>query len=307
MKRTIIIATAIYLSLVVIVAGQVGYSSNIGTSTGGGGSGAGVGNCAAGQVVTGLNAGSGPTCSDNITPGTLTADNPFEFSQTWNNAAITFHGLNVNITGTASDTGSALFSANQIGEGQAFAILQDSATGVLGSVGIAVNQGTNGTANSLRYFIKALSGKIAFQAAVNNPGTRVLIASGFSATENSGSDATTKLAGVGLTVSSNGSYTFTDTADNAEATKDTGVTRAAAGSVAVGNGTLGDFTGSVVATLLQTKTVVAVASLPTCNGAAEGTHASVNNALTPVALANVSGGGSVHISVYCNGTNWIVQ
>lgn len=53
--------------------------------------------------------------------------------------------------------------------------------------------------------------------------------------------------------------------------------------------------------------VVAVASLPTCNAGLEGTHYGVNNALAPVALATVAGGGTVHVSVYCNGTNWIVN
>jgi hypothetical protein len=32
----------------------------------------------------------------------------------------------------------------------------------------------------------------------------------------------------------------------------------------------------------------------------------VTDALTPVALATVAGGGAVKVPVICNGTNWIV-
>ena len=51
---------------------------------------------------------------------------------------------------------------------------------------------------------------------------------------------------------------------------------------------------------------VAVGSLPTCNGAAEGTIYGVTDALVPAALSAVAGGGAVHTLVYCNGTSWIV-
>jgi hypothetical protein len=53
--------------------------------------------------------------------------------------------------------------------------------------------------------------------------------------------------------------------------------------------------------------IVAVASLPTCNAAGEGYRMGVNNALAPTALATVVGGGTVHVPVYCDGTNWIVD
>jgi hypothetical protein len=51
---------------------------------------------------------------------------------------------------------------------------------------------------------------------------------------------------------------------------------------------------------------MAVAGLATCNSGAEGTFSAVNDAAaTPVYNAIVAGGGSVHIPVYCNGTNWV--
>ncbi len=50
-----------------------------------------------------------------------------------------------------------------------------------------------------------------------------------------------------------------------------------------------------------------VTALPTCNGTSEGTRLGVSDALTPVSLSIVAGGGTVHVPVYCNGTNWIVN
>ena len=55
-------------------------------------------------------------------------------------------------------------------------------------------------------------------------------------------------------------------------------------------------------------TAVAVGSLPTCNAAAEGTHAAVNNSnaasYTAGIGAVVAAGGTTHVPVYCDGTNW---
>lgn len=48
-----------------------------------------------------------------------------------------------------------------------------------------------------------------------------------------------------------------------------------------------------------------VANLPTCNAAAEGSHYGVTDALAPTFLATLTGGGAVHATAYCNGTNWV--
>jgi hypothetical protein len=50
--------------------------------------------------------------------------------------------------------------------------------------------------------------------------------------------------------------------------------------------------------------VYTVATLPTAGTA--GRRAFVNNALTPVALSAVVGGGALTVPVFDNGTNWIV-
>jgi hypothetical protein len=52
------------------------------------------------------------------------------------------------------------------------------------------------------------------------------------------------------------------------------------------------------------KTVVG--SLPVCAAGTEGLMYGVTDALTPVALSAVTGGGAIHALVYCNGTSWIV-
>lgn len=49
-----------------------------------------------------------------------------------------------------------------------------------------------------------------------------------------------------------------------------------------------------------------VSALPTCNSGAEGqTEGITDGAATPVYQAIAAGSGSVHMKVYCNGTNWI--
>ena len=61
------------------------------------------------------------------------------------------------------------------------------------------------------------------------------------------------------------------------------------------------------ASTLQTKTILTVATLATCNGAAEGTMSAVNDALAPAFLVTVVGGGMVHTAVYCNGSAWVAN
>ncbi len=60
-------------------------------------------------------------------------------------------------------------------------------------------------------------------------------------------------------------------------------------------------------TTIQTKTIYSAAGtpVPTCNGAAEGTWAAVSDATGPTYASTYASGGTVHVPVYCNGTNWI--
>lgn len=63
----------------------------------------------------------------------------------------------------------------------------------------------------------------------------------------------------------------------------------------------------VLSSPTQSRPIVAISGLPTCNAAARGRMYLVTDALAPVALATVASGGAVVIGVACNGTNWIVQ
>lgn len=54
-------------------------------------------------------------------------------------------------------------------------------------------------------------------------------------------------------------------------------------------------------------TIFTVATLPTCNSSFEGQLEGVSDAVSPAYLAAVSGGGSVHTPVYCNGTAWVAH
>ena len=80
----------------------------------------------------------------------------------------------------------------------------------------------------------------------------------------------------------------------------------------MGNTTLGEagktvtLGGTLSGGKIQLATTTA-APLPTCNGAAEGTWYGVTDASAPAWNTAVSGGGSVHMPVYCNGTNWIAH
>lgn len=51
---------------------------------------------------------------------------------------------------------------------------------------------------------------------------------------------------------------------------------------------------------------VAFSNFPTCNSGRDGTIGFITDSTTTVLGATVTGGGSGHIEMYCNGTNWIV-
>jgi hypothetical protein len=66
-----------------------------------------------------------------------------------------------------------------------------------------------------------------------------------------------------------------------------------------------DNNGAFSASTLQAHTLYTVNALPTCNAALEGTHVSVSDVTTPAYNQPVTGGGTFHISVYCNSTAWV--
>src|SRR5947209_5542021 len=72
---------------------------------------------------------------------------------------------------------------------------------------------------------------------------------------------------------------------------DTGISRSAAGVVAIGTGAQGDATGKLKLASVQVS-VVTVSGLPTCNGAAEGTIYAVSDATAPTYNATLTGGAA---------------
>jgi len=66
------------------------------------------------------------------------------------------------------------------------------------------------------------------------------------------------------------------------------------------------FTGVNKFQQLQTN-INSVATLPPCNATFEGQMESVNDAVSPSYLGTVTGGGSAHVPVYCNGTSWVAH
>jgi hypothetical protein len=74
----------------------------------------------------GLGSSSSPTFAGlTLSAGTLTANAPFTFSQTWNNAAVAFSGLVVDCTNTASAAGSYPLDI-RVGGAPAFRVRRDS-------------------------------------------------------------------------------------------------------------------------------------------------------------------------------------
>ncbi len=84
-------------------------------------------------------------------------------------------------------------------------------------------------------------------------------------------------------------------------TRDTGVTRKAAGITESNNGTAGSYTGSAFTTGSQT-----VAQLPSAATAGAGARSFVTDATATTFLSVVSGGGSNKVPVVSDGTNWLI-
>lgn len=82
----------------------------------------GLADVATGQVLASGGVGAAPayTATPTFAAGTLTANTPVGVTQTWNNAGVTFEGLSVNITNTASGGSSRLVVFKRAGVEQAY-------------------------------------------------------------------------------------------------------------------------------------------------------------------------------------------
>lgn len=92
---------------------------------------------------------------------------------------------------------------------------------------------------------------------------------------------------------------------------DTGFARNAPGAMEINSSTAGTFRDLKLRALTATTSiqngVSAVGSLPTCNAGAEGMRYGATDLLAPTFLTAAVGGGTVHGSVYCNGTAWVTD
>lgn len=299
MKKVILAFAFIGLNLI-FASAQDGFSSFSASGSGGGG----------GPVINGniydSYRGDG-TFGHTFPRGTITTSDPFVWSQTWNAGAVTFQGFNLAYTRTALAADSQLFSVTDTPTGNVlFGVLHD-ASALGDRARLTFNTGGALTANSYDFSLNSTPAYVNFGTGNGGAGTRNLYAGRITLGQNwSSGTIETELGSNHLLLNSDSVVRWGPNSGNA-AFSDTGISRLGAGILAVGNKTNGDFTGSLVSTLVQTKTIFTVATLPTCDAAAEGTRASINDALGPVALSTVVGGGAVHLGVYCNGTNWIVQ
>lgn len=60
-------------------------------------------------------------------------------------------------------------------------------------------------------------------------------------------------------------------------------------------------------TLTSQRPTATVATLPSCSASLKGQMWLVTDALLPLLLGIISGGGAVTAGVTCNGTNWVVE
>lgn len=111
-----------------------------------------------------------------------------------------------------------------------------------------------------------------------------------------------KLTVSSMSVESDFTYSWSNS-NTSYATADTGLSRAAAGVVGVGNGTAADFSGTLKLTTLF-KAPLTVATLPA--GPTRGWCCLVSDASSPTFLATVASGGTVVTPVFYDGAAWRV-
>lgn len=69
-------------------------------------------------------------------------------------------------------------------------------------------------------------------------------------------------------------------------------------------GFLVDGVGNTDVKTIQITSALTVSTLPTCNSGTDGTFSKVTDATSPTYNGALTGGGTVHVPVYCNGTAW---
>lgn len=181
------------------------------------------------------------------------------------------------------------------------------ADGALGNIGLFTFQ--TGTLQSGVTYLKARGTAASPTSVVSGDSLGSNFAFGYTTT---GSTGYLSNAGAGFKMVATDNYTSTTAGARVDfiATPVGSATQAVSASVGAGF-MVGTTTDPGVGNLLtngkiQTNKSV-VASLPTCNAGAEGSRYGATDLLAPTFLTTATGGGAVHGSVYCNGTNWVTD
>ena len=239
----------------------------------------------AGATTFGAVSGSATSANGSLTLGgaIVTASDPvLNLSQTWNNSGVTFKGLTVGITDTASSSSSLLLDM-QVGGTSMFTVKKN------GDFNFRPVSSSNALAYTSNNSVLSAGG--GFLSFVNN---RIYI----------GDASRNKISGANAVVYGWISAAGQTVGDGATGgTLDTGLARAAAAVPEVNNGTKGAYTGTAL--LLGSQTV---AQLPSCAAGTTGARASVSDATQTFSSANfgtaVTGGGANFAPVVCDGTSW---
>jgi hypothetical protein len=217
-----------------------------------------------------------------ITGGTVTASTPvIDATQTWNNGAVSFIGIKLNITDTASASGSNLLDLKVGGSSVAY-------------IDKAGQFTTTYRVNTTTVFF---ANTVVITGATKDTSKRTACA-GFS------NDGDSYYGGRG--------FLFFDPADGS--TVRAHLTSAATGEVEVNTGTTGTYRDLKLRNLLagggngsyiQTPSMT-VANLAAAATAGAGARAFVTDATATTFLSVVAGGGANAVPVVSDGTNWLI-
>jgi len=201
---------------------------------------------------------------ETLATGTITASTPMaSWTQTWNSSGVTFTGIDIAVTDTASGGSSKILSmkAGAAGATEYMALYKD------GRFVVSSTTIDGGVVTAARYDI----------------GSGILMNSG------------------GLQMVPAFQIQWSSNASVPNDTKDTGLSRNAAGVVEVNNGTNGAFRDVLVRAVRHNGQTYA--SLPT--GVA-GMTAYVTDSTVNTWGSTVAGGGANKVLAFFNGTNWTV-
>jgi hypothetical protein len=236
------------------------------------------------------------SATSTVALGTVTASAPLTFTQTWNNAGVTFTGVKLNVTSTASAAASLLMDL-QVGGASQLSVKKDGTLTLAKSGGYGngclyftggsyfynnglglslIDGGGNGMAAFSATSLQLFNSNILAQDSASSLGMRNSTTAQTFNVYNTYTNSS-NYERVALTWSSNFCYL---TAQNA------------------GTGSARNFvpvTGSVT-----------VANLPAAATAGAGARLFVTDATSTTFLSTVAGGGANKVPVVSDGTNWLI-